>query len=1042
MAERIYTDMVLRSKGYSFIKYTEPAMEPRYIDMVFKDIVEEFSSLELGYQRLYEHQYTAYRELSKGHNVVMVAGTGSGKTEAWFLYFASKLRQGDDIVAIAVYPTLALANDQVKRLEKYMSVFREGVIQVDSVRKEEFIKLHGPRALRNAIASAKLIATNPAFLLHDMKRYFLRKESAVFSPIYHRVGLLVIDELDFYSPRSTALLLAMVQLLSAISDKGIQVVALSAGLSNPEDLCTYLEKTTGRPCNVIRGNPFRVENYVYIVLGKNLKEIWSNVKKLWTDIINKYPELSNLNNVVEDFEEFKSNAYYVLSVIEGLGYDVPSLWLDPAELISEYFKDKYVTIVFTRSISTAEELVRSIRAKYGQDVPIASHHHLVSKKIREEIEEKARKGELKVIVSPRTLSQGLDIGIVARIVHLGLPDDVREFYQREGRKGRRRELGFSESVIIPYSRWDRELLSSGIDALKSWLELGLEKTIINPDNLYIHLFTGVIKLKSPWFKSEISEKEKEALSRTGILTPDNKLDEKALNNVFERLNFYEYAPPYGIKRYIEDGDKLIPLEPIGHCDLVERFQPGCIDYSEDAIVVSLSHGKTSRYVKSVTEKKIWQLDFKQYDGLSLALEEYRYIKLNWGEKPQVVKDLLNGKITSEMLCVVYVPRNGFGKYMKIPERCIWTLRSEKPKITWNGPKPVVYYDKKNIYVPMPVGGEYRDFTYGYSYSMDPRENADLIRLALTYIMVILRRKYGISFETIMYDVVKIGEHKYFSLYEPEAAGLIDKIDWLSVRKAIESHVPDNLDRILISGIDDISYSTLVTIDFNWDIVRDHAIRVIDYILSRERIRTFIKGKELYIPRPSPALKILSYVITSEVLEEESITPVLISGHGIYDGDKFDGAVELYPPIPLVKPPRELLDLENTVLDKIYYEEFKFLVENWEITYQQLRRSNLKRLASLLENRRDIVLDLSELAGKLGISRLSVEELARVVGVESIINYARIKEVLRDIATKKSISQRDRELLLRYMEDKARQVYAAYLVINELSKSGDLKDNLA
>ncbi|MEM4810082.1 MAG: DEAD/DEAH box helicase, partial [Desulfurococcaceae archaeon] len=377
MAERIYTDMVLRSKGYSFIKYTEPAMEPRYIDMVFKDIVEEFSSLELGYQRLYEHQYTAYRELSKGHNVVMVAGTGSGKTEAWFLYFASKLRQGDDIVAIAVYPTLALANDQVKRLEKYMSVFRKDVIQVDSVRKEEFIKLHGPRALRSAIASAKLIATNPAFLLHDMKRYFLRKESTVFSPIYHRVGLLVIDELDFYSPRSIALLLAMVQLLSAISDKGIQVVALSAGLSNPEDLCTYLEKTTGRPCNVIRGNPFRVENYVYIVLGKNLKEIWSNVKKLWTGIINKHPELSNLSNIVEDFEEFKSNAYYVLSVIEGLGYDVPSLWLDPAELISEYFKDKYVTIVFTRSISTAEELVRSIRAKYGQDVPIASHHHLV-----------------------------------------------------------------------------------------------------------------------------------------------------------------------------------------------------------------------------------------------------------------------------------------------------------------------------------------------------------------------------------------------------------------------------------------------------------------------------------------------------------------------------------------------------------------------------------------------------------------------------------------------------------------------------------------
>jgi len=37
-------------------------------------------------------------------------------------------------------------------------------------------------------------------------------------------------------------------------------------------------------------------------------------------------------------------------------------------------------------------------------------------------------------------------------------------------------------------------------------------------------------------------------------------------------------------------------------------------------------------------------------------------------------------------------------------------------------EPIVYYDKKTIYVPMPTGGEYRDFTYGYTYPIDPREN--------------------------------------------------------------------------------------------------------------------------------------------------------------------------------------------------------------------------------------------------------------------------------------------------------------------------------
>ena len=236
--------------------------------------------------------------------------------------------------------------------------------------------------------------------------------------------------------------------------------------------------------------------------------------------------------------------------------------------------------------------------------------------------------KIKVIVSPRTLSQGIDIGLVKRIVHLGLPDDVREYYQREGRKGRRKELGFSETIIIPRSRWDRELFSKGFEVFEKWLNLGIEKTLINPDNLYIHLFTGIAKLLSPWYREELSSLEKEALRRTGVLREDG-INTNLLKWIFERMNFYEFAPPYGIKRYLIKNNERIPLEPIGHCDLVEKFQPGNIDYSEEAIVTHIETGRSTRHVRAVIEKPIREISFYEDDAFAVALEEYRYITVSY-----------------------------------------------------------------------------------------------------------------------------------------------------------------------------------------------------------------------------------------------------------------------------------------------------------------------------------------------------------------------------------------------------------------------------
>ncbi|MEM4624938.1 MAG: DEAD/DEAH box helicase [Thermosphaera sp.] len=1033
----LVTKNVLESKGYSFITFTEPPVEPPYSDLFFRDVVAEFASIELGSRRLYKHQLEAFESLGKGLNVLLIAGTGSGKTEAWMLYALDRIKRDARFRAIALYPTLALANDQIKRIERYVGLVGGKTIQIDSVKKDEYVKKHGSTWLREAVATSNIVISNPAFLMHDLKKYLLRKSQGVLAGLYGKLDLIIVDEIDFYDSRSLALLMGVVEILSDMSDVKPQVAVLTATLSNPDDMGLFLKKATGRDYAVIQGEPFKITNHYYIILGKNLGEVYKSVRRVWFEAVKAHPELLQYNNIVEDYSKFEKEAYRITSILEGLGYEVPSISVNPAEIIMEFFKDDYVTLVFTRSISSTEELVRSIKQYVGEDAPLASHHHLVSKARREEVEEKARRGEVKVIVSPRTLSQGIDIGTIRRIVHIGLPDDVKEFYQREGRKGRRKELEYAETIIIPYTRWDRELLNNGFDTLRKWLELGVEKTLVNEENLYIHLFTGVVKLKSPWYRRELSQLEREALSKAGILARDG-VNQELLDWVFERMNFYEFAPPYGIKRYIEKNGELRPLEPIGHVDLIEKFQPGCIDYSEDALVVSIEYGRTSRHVRSVIEKPIKQIDFYSHDALSIAAEEYKYVKMNWGEKPSLIKDLLTGRITSEELCVVYVPRNGFGRYRKIPERCIWTVRSERPRYAKVDNNPLVFYDKKTIYVPTPTGGEYRDFTYGYIYDVEMEEDSELLRLALAALMVLLRRRLGIAFETVMYDVVKVGEYKYFSLHEPVSAGVIDKLDWLSIRSEVEKYAFDDLDRILISSIDDIAYSTLVSLKFNWSLVKAEMLRVIDYVLAKEKIRAIIEGVETLIPRPSPALKTLSLAIITEVLDEEATSPSLLVSIGYYDGGVSRVVSELYPPIPYIKPPPQVLEVEREILDKVLYEDFKVVVEDRSAVLRQLRTANLRHLSSLLEKEWDKVIDLAKKSSDYSVKMFTPEAVSLIEDRDQWVQPADVQLVLKRLRESKSLTDDLRRELQRFLSRKARLNYIANLVLNELARKKSLR----
>jgi len=81
---------------------------------------------DLGFRRLYDFQERSVEAISDGHDTVVTAATGRGKTEAWLLPILDRIlekkRHGeaDGTTATLIYPTKALAQDQFKRLVQYL----------------------------------------------------------------------------------------------------------------------------------------------------------------------------------------------------------------------------------------------------------------------------------------------------------------------------------------------------------------------------------------------------------------------------------------------------------------------------------------------------------------------------------------------------------------------------------------------------------------------------------------------------------------------------------------------------------------------------------------------------------------------------------------------------------------------------------------------------------------------------------------------------------------------------------------------------------
>jgi len=177
---------------------------------------------------LYEFQQEAFDLIDKGEDIVIVAPTGTGKTEAFILPVltqiwneASHPLQRRGVSALIIYPTKALAKDQEKKIKKYGNPLGITCEVYDG---------DTPKTKREKILESPpdILITNP-----DMLHYHMR--NLPFVSIIRNLKFIIIDEIHVAIGAFVSNLYFILKRLQRLVSNKIQFIGSSATIGNALD---------------------------------------------------------------------------------------------------------------------------------------------------------------------------------------------------------------------------------------------------------------------------------------------------------------------------------------------------------------------------------------------------------------------------------------------------------------------------------------------------------------------------------------------------------------------------------------------------------------------------------------------------------------------------------------------------------------------------------------------------------------------------------------------------------------------------------------
>ena len=385
-------------------------------------------------------QKLAIPPILKGHNVLLIAPTGTGKTLAAVLPILDlyvsfrRTQQSKGIGILYITPLRALNRDLLRRL---LESGKDLGIDIQ-VR-------HGdtPRNVRTKQARTPpdMLITTPETLQAILPGKRMREH-------LKHVKWLIIDEIhELATDKRGAQLSIGLERLRRLAGREFQRVGLSATVGETEKIAKFLAGS-----------------------ADNIKIIKS------TDLRGLDVTVESVNLTKKDYEEARR-----------LG--IPPAAVSRARRICELLSDQRSTLVFTNTREHAEALGSQINA-IGCKNSVKVHHGSLSREIREEVETEFQAGTVKGVICTSSLELGIDIGTVDLVIQYMSPREATRLVQRIGRSGHQIKA-FPHGRII--AAWADDILESAV-LLKYAKDEQLEKVKIHENALDVlaHQVVGIL----------------------------------------------------------------------------------------------------------------------------------------------------------------------------------------------------------------------------------------------------------------------------------------------------------------------------------------------------------------------------------------------------------------------------------------------------------------------------------------------------------------------------------------------------------------------